>query len=146
MNYRARTLLETAADRSGHIPLIFVTERLRVFLSAFRKIFWMGRNPWPVHFRESHICSRHCNNNCHEWFNGTLSERLGTVRGIQRTDSTLVVASLLCYNFVRPLWDWAGSRPPEQDRHEERGQPRMQVKDHIPLFHRLIKVAALPCI
>ena len=110
MNYRARTLLETAADRSGHIPLIFVTERLRVFSSAFRKI-WMGRNPRPVHFRESHICSRHCNNNCHERFNGTLSERLGTARGIQRTDSTLVVASLVCYNFVRPHLGLGGITP-----------------------------------
>ena len=39
MNYRARTLLETTADRAGHILLIFVTDRLQVFSSVFRKIF-----------------------------------------------------------------------------------------------------------
>ena len=111
MNYHAARLLERAADRAGHIPLIFVTDRLQAFSSAFRKVFWRSRNPQPVHFRESHIRSRRCNNNCHERFNGTLSERLGTARGIQRTDSTLVVASLLHYNFVRPHLGLGGITP-----------------------------------
>ena len=76
MNYRAARLLEMAADRAGHIPLIFVTDRLQAFSFAFKKVFWRGRNPQPIHFRESHIRSRRCNN-CHERFNGTLAERLG---------------------------------------------------------------------
>ena len=111
MNYRAARLLEMAADRAGHIPLIFVTDRLKAFSPAFRKVFWRGRNPRPVHFRESHLRSRRCNNNCHERFNGTLSERLGTARGIQKTDSTLVVASLFHYNFVRPHLGLGGITP-----------------------------------
>ena len=111
INYCARTLLEGAAARAGHVSIIFVTDRLQAFSSAFRKVFWRSRNPQPVHFRESHIRNRLCNNNCHERFNGTRSERLGTARGIQRTDSTLVAASLLHYNFVRPHRGLGGITP-----------------------------------
>ena len=112
MNHRTVHLLERAADRAGHIPLIFVTDRLRAFPSAFRRVFWRGRNPRPVHFRESHIRSRRCNNNCHERFNGTLSERLCTATASRGPTRRWLSPACSTTTSSGPLWGWAGSRPP----------------------------------
>ena len=111
LTYDAVSLFSRARDRTGCIPRIFKTDGLHPFRPAFRKAFWRRRGPRPFHFRESHIRNRRCTNNGHERFNGTLGEFLEGARGLQRTDSTLVRASLLHYNFIRPHRGLGGITP-----------------------------------
>lgn len=111
LTYDAVSLFSRARDGAGRIPRIFKTDGLHPFRPAFTKVFWRSRGPGPIHFRESHIRNRRCTNNGHEWFNGTLGELLDGARGLQRIDSTLVAASLLHYNFVRPHLGLGGITP-----------------------------------
>jgi hypothetical protein len=111
LTYDAVSLFSRARDRAGCIPRIFKADGLHPFRSAFTKVFWRSRSPRPIHFRKSHIRNRRCTNNGHEQFNGTLGELLDGTRGLQRTDSTLVRASLPHYNFVRPHLGLGGITP-----------------------------------
>ena len=112
LNYNAVSLLARARERAGRPPNIFKTDGLKAFGPAFRKVFWSSSsNPRPVRLRESHIRNRRCTNNGHERFNWTLGELLSGARGLQRTDSTLVRASLLHYNFIMPHQGLGGITP-----------------------------------
>ena len=111
INYDAEQLFAGARERAGHIPLIFKTDGLGAFRRAFRRIFGRSRNPKPLHFRESHIRNEYSNNNGHETFHGTLGELLHGARGLEKTDSTLVRAAILHYNFVRPHQGLGGKTP-----------------------------------
>ncbi len=107
LTYDAVSLVGLAGDRAGCVPRIFKTDGLHPFRPAFKKAFWRRRGPRPFHFRESHTRNRRRNrrrtNNGHGRFNGTLDELLEGARGLQRTDSTPVSASLLHSNRIKDL-------------------------------------------
>lgn len=98
INYDAVALFRCARDGAGSVPRIFKTDGLMVFRLTFQKVFGRLVGLWSDRFRESHIRNMQCTNNSYERFNGTL---YGT-RVLTKTDSTLVAASLLYYNFVQP--------------------------------------------
>ena len=111
LNYDTVSLFGRARERAGCVPRIFKTDGLKVLRPAFKKVFGRLAGPRPIHFRESHIRNRRCTNNGQQRFNGTLGGFLEGARGLQRTDSTLVRASLLHYNFVRPHRGLGGITP-----------------------------------
>ena len=111
INYNAERLFAGARERAGHILLIFKTNGQGAFRRAFRGMLGRSRNLRPLHFWESHIRSEYSNNNGHERLNGTLGELLHGARGLQNTDSTLVRAAILHYNFVRPHQRLGGKTP-----------------------------------
>ena len=110
MNYNASELFRNAARRARHLPAILVSDRLRVFGKAFRKIFYRRKSPQPVHFAESHIKNERSNNNAHERLNGIIADHL-PIRGLQRMDSTHVRSLLIHYNFIRPHAGLGGITP-----------------------------------
>ena len=68
-----------------------------------------------------------CNNNAHERFNGTLSDRLRNARGLQREDAALIKAFMIQYNFVKPHTALKGRTPAEAARIAIRGKNKWRV-------------------
>ena len=85
--------------------------RTRFIPVRLSEAFWRDKGPGPFHFREGHIHNRRCTNNGHERFNGTLGEFLEGSRGLTKTDQTLVRASLLHYDLIRPHRGLGGIAP-----------------------------------
>ena len=106
----------TAAGQgsSGHRvkPRVFVTDGLRPFCKAFKKIFWSGRGPRPVHVADSHWTKKYCSsNNGHERFNGKLGDVLNGVRGIKKRKSPLFKLLIVHHNFIKPHFGLGGMTP-----------------------------------
>ena len=108
MNYDAAGLLDKARLATGFRPRVFVTDGLCPFRKAFKKIFWSGRGPRPVHVADCHWMKKYCSNNGHERFNGELGDVLKGVRGIKKCESPLFKLLIVHHNFIKPHLDWAG--------------------------------------
>ena len=108
--YNACRLFAKAQNRAGHLPVIFVSDGLHRFKTAFCKIFKSVKMP-SYHFREIHMKKEHVNNNIHERFNGMIADLLGRIRGLKNADSAQIRAVLIHYNFVRPHAGLGGITP-----------------------------------
>ena len=86
---------------TGHGPIIFKTDGLKIFRTTFRAVF--GKiSKLAIHQYESHIRNEYSTNNIYERVNGTLYEVLHGTRGMQKDDASLYGAAIIHYNFVRP--------------------------------------------
>ena len=110
-NYNAKELFKRAQEKAGHAPIIFKTDGLKIFRTAFREVFGKLKNIRPHHFWSSHMHSEYSDNNIHERFNGTLGELLHGSRGLKKIDAPLIRAALLHYNYVRPHQSLCGRTP-----------------------------------
>ena len=112
MNYDAMGLLpDKARLATGFRPRVFVTDKLRPFRKAFKKIFWSGRGPRPVHVADCHWMKKYCSNNGHERFNGELGDVLKGVRGIKKCESPLFKLLIVHHNFIKPHLGLGGMTP-----------------------------------
>ena len=111
--YDARHLFQSASDRAGCIPRILVSDKLNAFKCGFKKVFWRRKKPQPIHVSEAHIRNERCTNNMYERLNGTISEGMRFTRGPTRTDSPMIRAFLIHYNFFRPHMGLDGMTPAE---------------------------------
>ena len=110
-NYNARDLFKRAQERAGHAPLLFKTDGLKIFRTAFRDVFGKCKGMKPLHLWSSHMRNEYSDNNIHERFNGTLGELLHGCRGLKKTDAALIKAALLHYNYMRPHQSLCGKTP-----------------------------------
>ena len=111
MNYDAAGLLDKARLATGFRPRVFVTDGLRPFRKAFKKIFWSGQGPRPVHVADCHWMKKYCSNNGHERFNGELGDVLKGVRGIKKYESPLFKLLTVHHNFIKPHLGLGGMTP-----------------------------------
>ena len=111
MNYDAAGLLDKARLATGFRPRVFVTDGLCPFRKAFKKIFWSGRGPRPVHVADCHWMKKYCSNNGHERFNGELGDVLKGVRGIKKCESPLFKLLIVHHNFIKPHLGLGGMTP-----------------------------------
>ena len=110
-NYNARDLFMRAQERAGHAPILFKTDGLKIFRTAFRDVFGKCKGIKPLHLWSSHMRNEYSDNNTHERFNGTLGELLHGCRGLKKVDAALIKAALIHYNYVRPHQSLCGKTP-----------------------------------
>ena len=110
-NYDARDLFRRAYERAGRPPVLFKTDGLKIFRTAFRDVFGKIKGISPLHLWSSHMRNEYSDNNKHERLNGTLGEILHGCRGLKKLDAALIRAALLHYNYVRPHQSLCGKTP-----------------------------------
>ena len=109
-NYDAKGLFRVAEKMVGRVPIIFKTDGLTIFRTAFRAVF-SKISKLSIHQHESHIRNEYSTNNGHERLNGTWDEILHGTRGMQKADASLYRAAIIHYNFVRPHQALHGKTP-----------------------------------
>ena len=95
---------------AGHAPIIFKTDGLKIFQTAFRAVF-AKIHKLAIHQHESHMNNEYSTNTGHERVNGTWDEILHGTRGMQKADASLYGAAVIHYNFVRPHQALRGKTP-----------------------------------
>ena len=108
--YNATKLLQNAKERVGFVPQMFVTDGLQSFHNAFKIVYYMPKMI-SLHIREIHLQNQYCQNNMHERFNGELSDRLKTSRGLKSEEPVLLRILILHHNYIRPHMGLQGQTP-----------------------------------
>ena len=95
-------MFKNAAERSGVVQWVFVTDGLPDFIKPVRKAFWRRIGRRLVHVVEIHAQNEFNHNDVQECLNGTLKPLLRIRGGFKVDNSPLVGLIILCYNFFRP--------------------------------------------
>ena len=111
MNYDTAELLGKARLTAGFRPRVFVTDGLRHFRKAFKKIFWSCWDPCPAHVADCHWTKKYCSNNSHERFNGEFGDVLNGVHGIKKRESPLFELLIIHHNFIKSHLGLGGLTP-----------------------------------
>ena len=113
MGYDATNLFAGAVELAGKTPDAVTTDALPGFASGLRGALPGGRRAKILHRKDAGIHKRHSNNNTYERFNGTLKDRLKSVRGFHSQLPALHVLYLAYYNLFRPHSGMGGKTPTE---------------------------------
>lgn len=113
MGYDATDLFAGAMDLAGKAPDTVTTDALPGFAVGLAGSLPGGRRVKTIHRKDAGICKRHSNNNVYERFNGTIKDRLKSVRGFRSTLPALHVLYLAFYNLFRPHSGLGGKTPAE---------------------------------
>ena len=98
----ARSLLEAGKGIAGKRPLVFVTDGLPAYQSAYMKEFRTNTLPKTVHVRDIHIQDQKKNSNIQERLNGEFRDREKIFRGLKKDDSPSISGMAFFHNFIRP--------------------------------------------
>ena len=116
--YDATDMFRQAVRIAGRIPDVLISDLLSGFARGFKKAIQgcrkyrrMGRK--PVHIRTASVQNRHINNSLFERQNGTVRNRIKTVRGFNSENPALLSLFITHYNFVRPHTGISGKTPAE---------------------------------
>lgn len=113
MAYDATSLFASAVELAGKAPDAVTTDALPGFASGLRGALPGGRRARTLHRKDASIRKRHSNNNTYERFNGTLKDRLKSVRGFHSPLPALHVLYLAYYDLFRPHSGMGGKTPAE---------------------------------
>ena len=99
MTKDAEALMRQAYDRTGKIPRVIYTDRLRAYLDGIELTF--GAN---TKHRQGGPFDIENNTNLIERFHGTLKARTKVMRGMQNKDTARLIMDgwLIHYNYFRP--------------------------------------------
>ncbi len=98
---------------AGKIPDAVTTDALPGFAIGLGGALPGGRRARTLHRKDAGIRKRHSNNSTCERFNGTLKDRLKSVRGFHSPLPALHVLYLAYYNPFRPHSGMGGRTPAE---------------------------------
>ena len=101
----------TLVAESAPYLLIGFARGFRNAISRCRKHRRKGQK--PVHIRTASVRNRHINNSLFECQNGTVRNRIKTVRGFNSENPALLFLFTTHYNFVRPHMGINGKTPAE---------------------------------
>ena len=119
--YDAAPLLQAARDVAGGAPRLFVTDGLKQYHIAFRKVYRTIRGLRYWHIRDIHIRNVVCNTNTQERLNGEFADRFRSARGINKEDSPIFRITIIHHNFIKPRGGIGGRTPAEAVIIEIRG-------------------------
>ncbi|MDR2708077.1 MAG: DDE-type integrase/transposase/recombinase [Nitrososphaerota archaeon] len=107
----ARNLLKMSKEVTGKKPMTFITDGLASYHDAYKKEFWtLKKETRTEHVR--HIKLRDdIHNNKMEHMNGEIRDREKTMRGLKKTDTTILKGYQLYHNYIRPHEALNGKTP-----------------------------------
>jgi len=98
----AKGLLINAHKTTKTRPRVFITDGLRSYEKASRKVFWSHNlENRTTHIRHIHLTGD-MNNNKMERMNGEFRDREKVMRGVKKNDSVIFDGYQLYHNYVRP--------------------------------------------
>ena len=104
----AGNLLELTKKTMGKTPTHFITDGLRAYQKASKKVF--GKN--TLHTRHIHI-QKDMNNNKMERLNGEIRDREKVFRGLKKKDTPILDGMKVYYNFTKKHGALKGMTPSE---------------------------------
>ena len=134
LHYDANGLFVNAVEVAGMIPGVMINDKLPGFGKAYRNV--MGkkrRHPVPesteipkttYQIRAASVKKRHINNNRRERLNGTVKDRIKTVRGFSSEEPALLGLLVTFYNFLKPHESLKNKPPAEEMGIRVRGPDR----------------------
>ena len=108
-----RRLLRNAKEMTHKRPNTFITDGAPNFHEAFTKEFFTVSNPRTRHISHIRLQGDH-NNNKMERMNGEVRDREKVMRGLKRTDTTVLTGYQLYHNYFRPHEALNGKTPAEK--------------------------------
>ena len=111
--YDATDLFRDAVEIAGGRPDIIITDGLKGFGKAYRRVMYTNTKPRPYHITDVGIQDRHAVNNVYERFNGEIKDRIARIRGFSSKDPALLRLLIVYHNFMRPHGGLGGRTPAE---------------------------------
>lgn len=108
----ASGLFREAKEVTKTSPKLMITDGLPSYDEAFRKEFFVQKNPRPVHIKHIRL-QGDMNNNKMERMNGEFRDREKVVRGLKKDDSPLIDGYQIFHNYIRPHMALEGKTPSE---------------------------------
>ena len=108
----ATGLFRQAKEVTGTRPKVMITDGLQSYNEAFKKEFFVQKNPRSVHIKHIRM-SGDMNNNKMERMNGEFRDREKVARGLKKNDSPLINGYQIYHNYVRPHMALDGKTPSE---------------------------------
>jgi transposase-like protein len=104
----AQSLMKQAYERTGKIPRVIYTDKLRAYLDGIELTF--GAN---TQHKQGSPFDVECNTNLIERFHGTIKSRTKVMRGLHTMESARLFLDgwLVHYNFFRPHMSLRDSTP-----------------------------------
>lgn len=105
--YDATGMFRRAVRIAKAVPDVLISDLLSGFARGFRNAMagcrkHRRKGQKPVHIRTASVQNRHINNSLFECQNGTVRNRIKTVRGFNSDNPALLFLFITHYNFVRP--------------------------------------------
>jgi transposase-like protein len=96
----------------GKKPMTIVTDGLPTYHDAYFREFYTMKKPRTEHIR--HITLRgDRNNNKMERLNGEIRDREKTMRGLKKSDTSILTGYQIFHNYIRPHEALEGKTPSE---------------------------------
>ena len=108
-----RPLLRNAKEITHKRPNTFITDGAPNFADAFKKEFFTINKPRTRHISHIRLQGDH-NNNKMERMNGEVRDREKVMRGLKRTDTTVLSGYQIYHNYFRPHEALNGKTPAEK--------------------------------
>ena len=104
--YDATWMFKRAVHIAKRIPSVLISDHLSGFARGFKNAIlrdkkYNKKDQNPVHIRNASVQKRHINNSLFECQNGTVKNRIKTVRGFNSENPALMFL-FTYYNFIRP--------------------------------------------
>ena len=105
--YDATQMFKRTVKIAKTIPNVLISDRLSGFARGFKNAIlgcrkYSKKDQKPVHIRNASVQKRHINNSLFECQNGTVRNRIKTVRGFGSENPALMFLFIIHYNFIRP--------------------------------------------
>lgn len=112
-SHNARGLLRAGIEKSGKVPLAFVSDGLPAYKNAHKAEHApkVPQDKESTHISDTHIRNEFDNNNIQERLNGEYRHREKTLRGIQKEDSAFIRGFPIHHNYVRSHEGLDGKTP-----------------------------------
>ena len=105
LNHDPTNMFKQAINIAKKVPQVLISDRLKGFTHAFKNTIhhkkYRKKNKRPVHIRSAAVQKIHINNNTYERWNGTIRDRIKTVRGFNSEHPALLWLYITYYNFIR---------------------------------------------
>ncbi|MGD0029563.1 MAG: DDE-type integrase/transposase/recombinase [Candidatus Bathyarchaeia archaeon] len=109
----ARRLFQLGQKATGKKPMTLITDGLPAYHDAYKKEFWTLRKDTSTEHVNAIKLSGNMNNNRMERFNGEVRDREKVIRGLKKTDTSVLTGYQIFHNFVREREGLNGKTPAE---------------------------------